>query len=322
MVSYCQACIAGFLLALAGSAVGQSYPSKPIRWIVPLAPGGSTDLISRVIAQKLAEAWGTQVIPDNRPGSGGTIGLAAAAKAPPDGYTIVLVQLSNVGLAPGFYPKLGYDPVTDLAPVTEVLSTPMILVAHSSLPVKNARELLVLARAKPDALTYGSAGNGSIGHLAGEMIKSMSGMKMTHIPYKGASQAITELAGGQISLCVSTIPPALSLIKAGKLKALGVTSSMRMGSLPDVPTIAESGIKGYEVYNWYGVMVPAGTPKEIIAKLHSEIVRILKISDVRDRLTVEGGEVVANTPEEFGAFIRAEIPRWSNVIKSAGAKVD
>jgi tripartite-type tricarboxylate transporter receptor subunit TctC len=260
--------------------------------------------------------------PDNRPGSGGTIGLAAAAKSPADGYTIVLAQLSNVGLAPGFYPKLGYDPVKDLAPVTQVLSTPLILVAHPSLPANNVRELIALARARPDSITCGSPGNGSLGHLAAEMIKTMAGVKMLHIPYKGASPAIIELMGGQIAIYVSTIPPALPLIKAGKLKALGATSRKRLPTMPEVATIAESGIKGYEALNWYGVMVPAGTSKDIVTRLHSDIVRILKLPDVRERFKSEGGDVVANTPEEFGAFIQAEIPKWSKVIKDAGAKVD
>jgi len=308
------------LLPLAAGA--QTYPSKPVRWIAPFPPGGGTDVISRTIAQKLTEAWGQQVIVDNRPGSGGTIGLAAAAKSPPDGYTIVLGQLANVGIAPGLYPKLPYDAEKDLQPVTVVLSAPLILVAHPSLPAKNTKELLALARSKPDSITFGSPGNGTTGHLAAEMIKGTTGVKMTHVPYKGASPAITGLLGGEIAIYVSSIPPASPFLKSGRLKALGVTSARRAPTLPDVPTIAESGLPGYEVTNWYGVMMPAGTPREIIARLHRDIVRILKSPEVQARFASEGGEVVANAPEEFAALIRTEIPKWTKVIKASGARVD
>lgn len=300
----------------------QTYPSKPIRWIVPFPPGGGTDLISRTIAQKLSEAWGQQVVADNRPGSGGAIGLAVAAKSPADGYNVVLGQLANVAIAPALYSKLPYDPVRDLAPVTLVLSAPLILVAHPSLPANNMKELLALARAKPELITFGSPGNGTTGHLAAEMIKSATGVKMTHIPYKGASPAITDLLGGQIAIYVSTIPPALPLIKAGRLKALGVTSARRAPTLPDVPTIAESGLPGYEVTNWYGVMVPAGVPRDILGKLHAEIVRILKLPDVQKRFQGEGGTVSPDTSEQFGAFIRSEIAKWGKAVKDSGARVD
>ncbi len=300
----------------------QNYPSKSIRWIAPFPPGGGTDLISRTLAQKLSEAWGQQVLVDNRPGGGGTIGLAVAAKSPADGYNVVLGQLANVGIAPALYSKLPYDPVRDLAPVTLVLSAPLILVAHPSLPANNVRELIALARAKPELITFGSPGNGTTGHLAAEMIKSATGVKMTHIPYKGASPAITDLMGGQIAIYVSTIPPALPLIKSGRLKALGVTSAKRSPALPDVPTISESGLPGYEVTNWYGVMVPAGVPKDILGKLHTEIVRILKLPDVQKRFQGEGGTVAPDTPEQFAAFIKSEIAKWGKAVKDSGARVD
>lgn len=316
----CAVALACALAAVAASA--QQYPTKPVRWIVPFPPGGGTDVISRAIAQKLTEAWGQQVIADNRPGSGGTIGLAAATKSPADGYTVVLGQLANVAIAPALYTKLPYDPVKELQPVTLVLSAPLILVAHPSLPAKNTRELLALARAKPDAITFGSPGNGTTGHLAGEMIKTATGVKMTHVPYKGASPAITGLLGGEIAIYVSSIPPALPPMKAGRLKALGVTSAKRTATLPDVPTIAESGLPGYEVTNWYGVMVPAGVPKDILARLHTEIVRILQLPDVRQRFVGEGGDVAPNTPEQFAAFIRSEIAKWGKAVKDSGARVD
>ncbi len=306
----------------AGAAPAQQYPTKAIRWIVPFPPGGGTDVISRAVAQKLTEAWGHQVIADNRPGSGGTIGLAAAAKSPADGYTVVLGQLANVAIAPGLYSKLPYDPVKDLQPVTLVLSAPLILVAHPSLPAKNTKELLALARAKPDALTFGSPGNGTTGHLAAEMLKSATRAKMTHVPYKGASPAITALLGGEIAIYVSSIPPALPMIKAARLKALGVTSAKRTATLPDVPTISESGLPGYEVTNWYGVMMPVGVPKDILTKLHTEIVRILRMPDVQQRFQGEGGDVAPNTPEQFAAFIKSEIAKWSTAVKESGARVD
>ena len=306
----------------AGSVFAQNYPSKSIRWFAPFPPGGGTDLISRTLAQKLSEAWGQQVLVDNRPGGGGTLGLAVAAKSPADGYNVVLGQLANVGIAPALYSKLPYDPVRDLAPVTLVLSAPLILVAHPSLPANNVKELIALARAKPELITFGSPGNGTTGHLAAEMIKSATGVKMTHIPYKGASPAITDLMGGQIAIYVSTIPPALPLIKSGRLKALGVTSAKRAPALPDVPTIAESGLPGYEVTNWYGVMVPAGVPKDSLGKLHTEIVRILKLPDVQKRFQGEGGTVTPDTPEQFAAFIKSEIAKWGKAVKDSGARVD
>jgi tripartite-type tricarboxylate transporter receptor subunit TctC len=307
---------------LSGGAHAQAYPAKAVRWIVPFPPGGGTDLISRTLAAKLGEAWGQQVVPDNRPGSGGTIGLAAAAKAPPDGYTIVLGQASNVAVAPGLYGKLPYDPVRDFAPVTQVIAAPLVLVSHPSFPARNARELVARARAQPGSITFGSPGNGTIGHLSIELLKSMAKVDMLHIPYNGAARAITELMGGQIVMYASSMPPALPLIQAGKLKALGVTTAKRLGPLPGVPTIAESGVPGYEAVNWYGVLLPANTPREIVAKVNADLVKILKLPDVQKRFEGEGGDIVANTPEAFASFIQKEIPKWTRVVKESGAKVD
>ncbi len=309
-----------FLPAFAAHA--QAYPSKPVRWVVPFPPGGGTDLISRTIAQKLTEAWGVQVVADNRPGSGGTLGMAAAAKSPPDGYTVVLGQASNIAVAPGLYGKLPYDPLKDLVAVTQVVSAPLAIVSHPSFPARNAKDLIALARAKPGSITFGSPGNGTIGHLSTELLKSMARIDMLHIPYKGASLAITELMGGQIVIYSSSIPPAVQLIKSGKLKALGTTSAKRVAALPDVATVAESALPGYEAVNWYGVFVPAGTPREIVTKLNADIVRILRQPDVKERFASEGGDLVANTPEQFAAFVRAEIPKWAKVVKDSGAKVD
>mgnify|MGYP006279432407 CR=1 FL=1 len=310
-----------FLLAVAG-AHAQHYPAKPVRWVVPFPPGGGTDLISRVIAAELSKLWNVQVVADNRPGGGGTIGLGIAAKTPADGYTLVLGQASNVAVAPGLYPKLAYDPEKDLQPITQVIATPIVVVSHPSFPAKNARELVAYAKARPGMVTFGSPGNGTIGHLSIEMLKSMAKIDMLHIPYKGATLAITELIGGQIVIYGSSMPPALPLIQAGKLRALGVTSAKRLAPLPAVPTIAESGVRDYEAVNWYGVMTPAGLPKDIVAKLHTDIVRILRQADVQERFKGEGGDIVANTPEEFAAFIHKEVPKWSKVVREAGVKVD
>jgi tripartite-type tricarboxylate transporter receptor subunit TctC len=314
------------LLALSCSAAAwgaaDNYPARPVRWVVPFPPGGGTDLISRTVAAKLGEAWNVQVVPDNRPGGGGTIGMAAAAKAAPDGYTVVLGQASNVAVAPGLFSKLPYDPVRDFTPITQVIAAPLVIVSHPSFPAKNARDLVARAKAQPGAITFGSPGNGTIGHLSMELLKSMAKVDMLHIPYTGAARAITELIGGQIVVYSSSMPPAIPLIHAGKLKALGVTTAKRLKPLPEVPTVAESAVPGYEAVNWYGVFVPAGTPKDIVAKLHGDLVRILKQPDVQARFASEGGDIVANTPEEFGAFIRREIPKWTKVIKDSGARVD
>ncbi|MBI4195760.1 MAG: tripartite tricarboxylate transporter substrate binding protein [Betaproteobacteria bacterium] len=304
------------------AAAAQTFPGKTVRWIAPFPPGGGTDVISRTLAQKLTEAWGQQVVVENRAGSGGTIGLAAAAKAPADGYNIVLGQLANVAIAPALYPRLPYDPTRDLQPVTLVLSAPLILVAHPSLPAGNTKELLALARAKPDDITFGSPGNGTTGHLAGEMIKSATGVRLTHVPYKGASPAITGLLGGEIAIYVSSIPPALPLMQAGRLKALGVTSAKRTATLPNVPTIAESGLPGYEVTNWYGVMVPTGVPRDILGRVHADLVRVLQMPEVRQRFAGEGGDVAPNTPEQFAAFVKSEIAKWSKAVRDSGARID
>lgn len=309
-------------VVFAGTSLAQSYPSKTIRWIIPYPPGGGTDVISRTLAHKLAEAWGQQIVADNRPGSSGVIGLDAAVKAPPDGYTIVLAQLSNVGLAPGFYPNLPYDPQKDLAPVTLVLSTPFVVIAHPSVPARNTKELIALARAKPDALSFGSSGNGSFSHLAGEMIKTLANVRLLHVPYKGIALAMADLFSGRIELYISPIPPTLPWVKAGRVKALGVTSAKRSNAFPNVPTIAESGLPGYEASNWYGVMVPVKTPTDIVTKLHTEIVRILQLPDVKSRFQDEGGDISPTTPEQFAAFIRSEIPKWTKTIKEASAQVD
>jgi len=303
-------------------AQAQIYPSKTVRWIVPLPPGGSTDLISRLLAQKLSEMWRVQVVVENRVGAAGTIGLAAAAKSPPDGYTIALGQTSNLAVAPGLYPKLGYDPLKDLEPVTQVVSTPMLLVSHPSLPARSVRGLIVLARSQPNAITYASGGSGGQTHLPMELFAKTAGVKMVHVPYKGIGPSVVALVSGEVATGLSSIPPVLPHVKSGKLRALGITSARRYKGLPEVPTMAEDGVPGYDVSVWYGVVMPGGTPKEIVTRVHADVVRILAQPDVNERLTADAGEVVAGTPEAFGAYIRSELARWTKVIAQTGAKVD
>ena len=306
----------------AGVSAAQGYPTKPIRWIVPFPPGGGTDITTRTLAAKLSEALGQQMVIDNRPGSGGTIGLALASKAPADGYHIATVQLANMGIAPALYRKLPYDPVKDFAPITQAVSAALILVAHPSFPPNTVKDLIAMARAKPGAITYGSPGNGTSGHLGSEMIKMAGKIDMVHVPYKGAAPALTDLLGGQITIYLSSIPPAVPLIKGGRLKALGVTGSKRTASLPQVPTLAESGIPGYAVDNWYGIAAPTGTPREVITRLNAELVKILAMPDVRERYANEGSETAPGTPEQFGEFIRDEVQKWGKVVREAKVKVD
>jgi tripartite-type tricarboxylate transporter receptor subunit TctC len=317
-----KALLAGMLLAASAFAAAQAYPAKTIRWIIPFPPGGGTDIIARMLSQKLGEAWHRQVIADNRPGSAGTLGLAAAASAQPDGYTLVLAQLSNVGLAPAMYKSLPYDPRKDLAPVTFVLATPFVLVAHPSVPARSIKELVALALKKPNDLTFGSSGNGTFSHITVELIKEMAGVQMLHVPYKGVPLAMSDLFSGRIDLYMTPIPPVTEWLKIGRIKALGVTSSRRSKALPDVPTIAESGLSGYDAVNWYGVMVPAQTPAEIVGRLNSELTRIMQMADVKSRFEEEGGEVMPGTPAQFSQFINAEIVKWSRVIERTSARVD
>ncbi len=312
------ALIAAFV---ASSVFAQAYPAKPVRWVIPMPPGGGTDLISRTVAAKLTEAWKLQVVAENRPGAGGTIGMEAVVRSAADGYTVVLGQAANVTVAPSLYSRLPYDPLKDLTPVTQVIAPPQVVVSHPSFPVRSIKELIAYARAKPTAITYGSSGNGTIGHLGLEMLKSMAKIEMLHIPYTGASRALTELMGGQIAVYCSSMPPAVPQLKAGRLKALGVTAAKRLGNMPDVPAIAET-VPGYEAVNWYGVFLPAGAPRDIVNKLHADVAKVINLPDVKERFASEGGEPVGNTPEQFASIIRAEIPRWAKVIKEAKIKVD
>jgi len=307
---------------LAGGAHAQNYPTRPIRMVVPFTPGGSTDILARFIGQKLTEAWGQQVVIDNRPGAGGTIGLEIAARAKPDGYTLVMAHIGTLAVNPTLYEKLSYDPVKDFQPITQVAMVPNMLAVHPALPAKSVKELVGLARAKPGGLNCGSGGNGSAAHLACEYFKLKAQVNIVHIPYRGTAPAVTDLIAGQISMMITGVPPLLQQVKAGKLRGLAVATSKRLPLLPEYPTIAEAGVPGYEASQWYGVLAPAGTPRPIVDRLYKGIADALARPDAKERLAADAAEAVGSTPEEFGAFIKAEIARWAPVVKASGAKPD
>jgi tripartite-type tricarboxylate transporter receptor subunit TctC len=316
----CAAC------ALAAAAVGtgvetgaQAYPAKPIRIVVPFAPGGPNDILARLMAQQLTEAWGHPVIVDNRPGGGTVIGTEIAAKSPADGYTLLMVSTTHT-TNPSLR-KLPYDPIRDIEPVILVASGPNVILTHPSVPARSVKELIALARARPDQVTYGSGGLGTSTHLAGAMLALMGGVKMVHVPYKGGSPATVDLMSGQITWMVGTILPSMPPIRSGKLRALAVTSARRAAVLPDVPAVAET-LPGFEAVSWYGVAAPGGTPKEIVAKLNQELAKRLNAPAIRERLAGEGAVVVAGGPEAFGVFYRAEIEKWGKVIRAAGIRLE
>ena len=309
------------MTAAAAIAQAQNYPVKPIRFLVPFPPGGGTDTMARIMAPKLAEALGQQVIIDNRGGAGATIGTEIAAKSPPDGYTLLLMTVTNaVGM--GLYPNLKYDLVRDFAPVTRVATTPHVLVVHPSVPAKTVKELVTLAKARPGALVYSSSGSGSVSHLGGEYFAYLTGTKLLHVPYKGGGPSVAALLGGEVSAAFATMPSVISFIRSGRVRALALTTAERSPSLPNVGTVIEAGIPNFDVGSWYGLSVPAGTPKDIISRLHAETVKLLALSDVRQRLDTSGFEVITSTPEQYGAFVRAEVERWAKVVKISGARAD
>jgi tripartite-type tricarboxylate transporter receptor subunit TctC len=314
---------AGVLANAGGGAFAQStYPVKSIRLIVPFAAGGPTDVIARAVGQKLTESLGQPVVIDNRAGSGGNIGTDIVAKAPPDGYTLVMGIVGTHAINASLYSKMPYDSVKDFAPITLTGAATIIMVAHPSVPAKSIKELIALAKSKPGQLNLASPGSGTPQHLAGELFKTMAGINMVHVPYKGAAPAVIDLLGGQVSVGFVSLPAALSHVKAGKLTALGISNARRSAIAPDVPTIAESGLPGYELENWYGVLAPAGTPREIVNKLNREIVKALQIPEVKERLNSQGFEIRTSTPEQFAAYIKSEIVKWAKIVKDSGAKVD
>jgi tripartite-type tricarboxylate transporter receptor subunit TctC len=311
----------GLALASAG-AHAQAYPARPIRLVVPFPPGGSTDILARALGQKLTELWGQQVIVDNRPGAGGSIGAEAVAKAQADGYTLLMAHIGTLAVNPALYPKLGYDPAKDFAPVSMVAIVPNVLVVHPSVPAKTVTELVDYARKNPGKLNYSSGGNGSAAHLAMEYFKLQTKTDIVHVPYKGTVPAVTDLIAGQVSLTMTGAPAVMPHVQAGKLRALGVSSTARLDAFPQVPTIAESGVPGFDATQWYGVVAPAGTPADIVRKLGEAIVAIMGSKDMRDRLNNEGAIASATTPAQFATFIDAERARWGAVVKAAGMRPD
>ena len=300
----------------------QSYPSKPIRLIIPFPPGGSTDILGRSLAQKLSEAWGQQVLVDNRGGAGGTIGADLAAKAPADGYTLLMGHIGTLAVNVSLYPKLSYDPVRDFAPVSMVALVPNVLVVHPALPVKNVTELIAYAKANPGKLNYSSGGNGSAAHLAVEYFKLQTKTEIVHVPYKGTGPSVTDLIAGQVSMTMTGAPAVMPHVQSGRIRALGVSSPQRIPALAQIPTVAESGVPSFDATQWYGVVAPVGTPKDIVARLNAEIRKIMQSKEMLERLNTEGAISAAGTPEQFDAYIKSEIARWGAVVKAAGMKAD
>ena len=316
-------CIAPVLLAaLATAAAAQDkYPSKPVTVIVPQAPGGANDAIARIVAQKLTEQTGQQFIVDNKAGAGGNIGTAAAAKAKADGYTLMLTVNSAHVINPALYKNAGFDPVKDFEPITPVATAGYVLVANPGFAPNNVSELVAAAKAQPGKITIGSAGNGTLNHLIGEMLGKAAGIDLLHVPYKGASAAVTDLVGGQVQVSVQSLPSSISFIKGGKLKVLGVVNEKRVSALPDAPTIGET-IKGFGSTPWYGLFAPAGTPKAIVAQLQAEVAKALDTQDAKDKLAAVGCEPFKSTPEQFAALVRDDLPKWARIVKESGATVD
>jgi len=299
-----------------------AYPARPIRYIVPFPPGGGTDILARLVAGKLTESLGVQIVIDNRPGAGGNIGLDAGAKATPDGYTMVMGQTSNLTVNPSLHAKLPYDTLRDFAPVSVVASSPIAFMTFAKAPFKTLGDLIAAAKAKPGQLTLASTGNGTIGHLTGELIQRTAGVKFIHVPYKGSAQAFPDLLGGRIQLFLASLETAMPQMKAGTIRTLAVTSAQRVPAVPDIPTVAESGYPKFETATWYGILVPKGTPQPIVARLATEITKVLESADIRERMAANGGATVKPGPAAFDALIRSELVKWGRVIKEAGVKIE
>ncbi|MGQ0654352.1 MAG: Bug family tripartite tricarboxylate transporter substrate binding protein [Betaproteobacteria bacterium] len=316
-----------FLLALFSAlfvtgAWAQAWPAKPVRLIVPAPPGSAPDFLSRLIAPKLNDLWGQPIVIDNVLGAGGNIGTDRVAKAPADGYTLLFNTIGPIGVNISLYKDLPYEPQRDFAPITLVAKVPNVLAVHPGVPVKSVKELIAYARQNPGKLRYGSPGSGTSNHLSAELLKTMTGIDMLHIPYKSSAQMTTDLLGGQVELIFHNAPVLLPHVKSGAIRGLGVTSAGRQPSAPDLPTIAEAGVPGFEVTAWFGFMAPAATPQPVIAKVHADVVKVLALPEVRERMLPQAAEPIGNTPQEYGAFIAAEIAKWAKVVKQSGAKVE
>ncbi len=313
-------CIAALSVTCYGATAG--YPDKPIRMIVPFPPGGPTDIVARIIGQKFTERWGQQVVIDNRAGAAGTIGAEIAARAVPDGYTLVMGSTANMAINVSLYRKLPYDPIKDFAPINLAAVTPNLLVVHPGFPAGNVKEFIAVAKAKRGSINYATGGTGTPSHLAAELFKTMAGVEMNHVPYKGSIPALTDIMAGQVTLMFGSMASPLPFHKSGKLKAVAQSGAKRSPAVPDVPTISESGLPGYHVAGWVGVLAPAGTPREIVNKLAKEITQILSLPEVKERYAALGTEPGPATPEDFSAFLKAEITKWAKVIKDSGARID
>jgi tripartite-type tricarboxylate transporter receptor subunit TctC len=304
------------LLAAALAAQARGFPDKPVRLVVPYSAGGSTDVISRTLGQKLSEMWGQPVVIDNRPGASTIIGTDIVAKSAPDGYTL-LVTTASFTIVPSLFDKLPYDSAKDFQPITLINTTPLVLVVNPSVPARSVQELIALARARPGALNFGSAGSGGSNHLAGELFNAMAGVKMVHVPYKGNAPALNDLVGGHVDLVFNGLTSAIPLIRAGKLRPLAMTSLARAGALPEIPTLDELGMKGFQAVGWNGLSAPARTPPEVIARISADVLKVIRSPELIERLKVEGSDPVGNSPQQFAAFLREETARWSEVIKFA-----
>jgi tripartite-type tricarboxylate transporter receptor subunit TctC len=309
-------------MTLCGGAFADAWPAKPIRIVVPFPPGGGTDIIARETSQRVAKATGWTFVIDNKPGAGGNLGVDAVAKSPADGYTLVLGQSSNIAINPTLYSKLPYDPQKDLAPIVLLANAPLVMVTGAGTPYKTVADVVNAAKAKPGKVNFASPGNGTVSHLTSEMFQKAAGIQTQHVPYKGASQALVDLMAGNVELYMSSVPTLLGQIKQGKVRPLAVTSAKRVGDLPNVPTINESGFKGFDAVTWFGLLAPAGTPKDVIARINAEFNKALKQPELAKRLDEEGADPAGGTPEQFAALIKEEIPRWGKVVKDSGAKVD
>jgi len=314
--------VAATLAAAASEASAQAYPNRPVRILVPFPAGAGVDIVARMLGLPLTDLWGQATVVDNRPGAGGTIACELAAKAAPDGYTLLLGNISTFAMAPSLYKKVNYDPVQSFAPITLVNTSANVLVAHPSVPAATTQALIALAKAKPGQINYASAGSGTSPHLAAELFKSMAGVDLVHVPYKGSPQALTDLLGGQTQIMFASLVSALPHIRQARLRALGVTSLKRAAALPDLPAISEAGLRGYDVSVWMGIVAPAGTPPAIIAQLNRQIAALLQSPDIRERLAVQGLEAARNSPAEFRTYIASEVRKWAVVIKQAGVVAD
>ena len=314
--------VAALLAVFAQNAFAQAYPTHSIRLVVPFPAGGTTDILARAAAQKLSESLGQSVVVDNRPGAAGNIGADIVAKSAPDGYTLLMGTVGTHAINPGLYAKMPYDHVKDFVPVVLVAGVPNVLAVNPAFPVNSVAELIALAKSKPGTINFASSGSGTSIHMSGELFKAMAGVDMTHVPYKGSSPALTDLMGGQVQIMFDNLPSALPLIKAGKLRAIAVTSLKRAAALPDVPTISESGLPGFEASSWFGVLAPAGTPAPVVAKINADVNKWLQSPEARDQLLAQGANAAGGTPEQFAAHIRAETEKWAKVVKASGAKAD